>query len=65
MTSDANGRRAACRNGSQVRPPGIVPMVVALIGAIALVASVTSWFPPGIAFGLALIARGLALGLSH
>ena len=40
-------------------------MVVALIGAIALVASVSSWFPPGIAFGIALILLGAALALTN
>ena len=39
-------------------------MVVTLIGAIALVASVSSWFPPGIAFGVLLMVVGAALALS-
>jgi len=36
-------------------------MVVAAIGVIALVASVSSWFPPGIALGLGLIVLGVVL----
>ncbi len=36
-------------------------MVVAAIGIIALVASVSSWFPPGIAVGLGLVVLGVAL----
>jgi hypothetical protein len=36
-------------------------MVVAVIGLVALVASIGSWFPPGIAVGVSLIALGLAL----
>ncbi len=36
-------------------------MVVALIGAIALVASVGSWFPPGIAVGIGLIVLGVVI----
>jgi hypothetical protein len=36
-------------------------MVIAAIGVIALVASVSSWFPPGIALGVALIVVGAAL----
>jgi hypothetical protein len=36
-------------------------MVVALIGLIALVASVRSWFPPGIAVGVGLILLGVGL----
>jgi hypothetical protein len=39
-------------------------MVVALIGVIAIVASATSSFPPGIALGIGLIALGLALALT-
>jgi hypothetical protein len=36
-------------------------MVVAAIGVIALVASVSSWFPPGIALGVGLVVLGVAL----
>lgn len=36
-------------------------MVVAAIGVIALVASISSWFPPGIAVGLGLVVLGVAL----
>jgi hypothetical protein len=36
-------------------------MVVAVIGLVTLVASVGSWFPPGIVLGLGLIVLGLAL----
>jgi hypothetical protein len=36
-------------------------MVVAVIGLIALVTSVSSWFPPGIAVGVALILLGVGL----
>ena len=39
-------------------------MVVALIGLIALVTSVSSWFPPGIAVGVGLILLGIALVLT-
>jgi hypothetical protein len=38
-------------------------MVVAAIGVIALVASVSSWFPPGIALGVGLVVLGVALEL--
>jgi hypothetical protein len=38
-------------------------MVVAGIGAIALVASIASWFPPGIGVGVGLIVIGVALEL--
>jgi hypothetical protein len=40
-------------------------MVVVLIGVIALVASVSSWFPPGIALGIGLIAFGVSLSLTN
>ena len=36
-------------------------MVVALIGLVALVTSVTSWFPPGIAVGAGLVVLGVGL----
>jgi hypothetical protein len=36
-------------------------MIVAAIGVIALLASVSSWFPPGIAVGAGLIVLGVAL----
>ena len=36
-------------------------MVVAVIGLIALIASASSWFPPGIALGIGLIAFGVSL----
>lgn len=36
-------------------------MVVALIGLVALVTSVSSWFPPGIAVGAGLILLGVGL----
>jgi hypothetical protein len=39
-------------------------MVVALIGLIALITSVSSWFPPGIAVGVGLILLGVALMLT-
>ena len=39
-------------------------MVVALIGLIALIASVSSSFPPGIALGIGLIAFGVSLSLT-
>ena len=39
-------------------------MFVALIGLAALLASVNSWFPPGIAVGVALILLGVALKLA-
>lgn len=39
-------------------------MVVALIGLIALITSVSSWFPPGIAVGVGLILLGVALVLT-
>ncbi len=39
-------------------------MVVALIGLVALVTSVSSWFPPGIAIGVGLIALGVGLELT-
>ena len=39
-------------------------MVVVLIGVIALIASVSSWFPPGIALGIGLIAFGALLSLT-
>jgi hypothetical protein len=39
-------------------------MVIIVIGGVALVASVNSWFPPGIALGLGLIGLGVALGLA-
>jgi len=38
-------------------------MVVAGIGAIALVASIASWFLPGIGIGVGLIMVGVALEL--
>jgi hypothetical protein len=38
-------------------------MVVAAIGVIALVASVSSWFPSGIALGVGLVVLGVALEL--
>jgi len=38
-------------------------MVVAGIGAIALVASIVSWFLPGIGIGAGLIVVGVALEL--
>lgn len=43
---------------------GSVWMTIAVIGAIALVASVGSWFPPGIAVGLGLIALGAAIAFT-
>ncbi len=39
-------------------------MTLAVIGAIALVASVGSWFPPGIAVGLGLIVLGVVIALT-
>jgi hypothetical protein len=39
-------------------------MVVAVIGVVALVASVGSWFPPGIVLGLGLIAFGVVSELA-
>ena len=39
-------------------------MVVAAIGVMALVASVSSWFPPGIALGVGLVVLGLGLELT-
>jgi hypothetical protein len=39
-------------------------MVVAAIGVIALVASVSSWFPPGIGLGVGLVVLGVALELT-
>jgi hypothetical protein len=39
-------------------------MVVALIGLVALITSVSSWFPPGIAVGVGLIVLGVGLELS-
>ena len=39
-------------------------MFVALIGLAALLASVNSWFPPGIAVGVALILLGVGLKLT-
>jgi hypothetical protein len=38
-------------------------MTVVVIGAIVLVASANSWFPPGIAIGVGLIGLGAAIGL--
>ena len=38
-------------------------MVVAAIGVIALVASVSSWFPSGIALGVGLVVLGVALAV--
>ena len=40
-------------------------MVVVVIGIVALGASVSSWFPPGIALGLGLIVVGLGLELAE
>ena len=39
------------------------PMVLAAIGVIALVASVSSWFPSGIALGVGLVVLGVALAV--
>lgn len=39
-------------------------MTLALIGLVALVASVSSWFPPGIGVGAALIALGVSLSFA-
>jgi len=39
-------------------------MVVALIGLVALVTSVSSWFTPGIAVGIGLILLGVGLELT-
>jgi hypothetical protein len=39
-------------------------MVVAVIGMVALGASIASWFPPGIALGLGLIVVGLGIELA-
>ncbi len=39
-------------------------MTVAVIGVVAVVASVSSWFPPGIAVGLGLIVLGAAIALA-
>ena len=59
-TNARQGRARRERVVSFVRVlPETVPMVVALIGMVALVASVNSWFPPGIAVGIGLILLGL------
>lgn len=39
-------------------------MVVAAIGVFVLVAGVSSWFAPGIALGVGLIALGVALDVA-
>jgi hypothetical protein len=39
-------------------------MTLAAIGVVALVASVGSWFPPGIAIGVGLIGLGAAIALA-
>jgi hypothetical protein len=39
-------------------------MIVAAIGAIALLASASSWFPLGIGLGVGLVVLGLALELT-
>jgi hypothetical protein len=39
-------------------------MTVAVIGVVALVASVGSWFPPGIAVGLGLVVVGAVIALT-
>jgi hypothetical protein len=39
-------------------------MTLAVIGVIALVSSVNSWFPPGIAVGLGLIVLGAVIALA-
>jgi hypothetical protein len=39
-------------------------MTVVAIGVITLVASLNSWFPPGIAVGLGLIVLGAVLAFS-
>jgi hypothetical protein len=38
-------------------------MTLVLIGAIAIAASVNSWFPPGIAVGLGLMVLGAVIAL--
>jgi hypothetical protein len=38
-------------------------MTVAVIGAIAVAASVNPWFPPGIAVGLGLMVFGAVIAL--
>ena len=39
-------------------------MVVVLIGVVTLVASVGSWFPPGIAVGIGLIVLGAVIAFT-
>jgi len=39
-------------------------MVIAVIGVVALVASIGSWFPPGIALGLGLVVFGVVSELA-
>jgi hypothetical protein len=39
-------------------------MTLAVIGAVALFASVSSWFPPGIAIGLGLILLGAVIAVA-
>ncbi len=38
-------------------------MTVVVIGGIAVAASVSSWFPPGIAVGLGLMVLGAVIAL--
>jgi hypothetical protein len=39
-------------------------MTLTVIGGIALVASISRWFPPGIAVGLGLIVLGVVIALT-
>ncbi len=38
-------------------------MTVVVIGALALAASINSWFPPGIGIGLGLMVLGAVIAL--
>jgi len=67
MAKNACLRAVALRSKHAAQAPPALrdrgTMVVFAIGVIALVASVSSWFPSGIVLGVGLVVLGVALEL--